>query len=134
MTFGESQLFVAVIPTTTGTIIIILSQYYKVLMNVLITLGAGAIGIGLALLTVGHAALAWGRTEKGGRPTKKALYTAWTLSILVGLNISYFPHIWEFPAWTNTAFQWLGGFIVGLGFSCLLVFACDTLNAFKKEA
>ena len=134
MPFWKSLIVVGGIPAILWAIIIILSEYYKVLMNVLITLGAGAIGIILGHLTVGLAAFAWGGKEIGGRPTKKALYTAWTLSILVAVNISYLPHIWEFPVWSNTVFQWLGGYIVGFGFSCLLVFACDTLNAFAKGA
>ncbi len=62
------MILVSGIPTIVGTTIVILSDHYKVLMNVLITLGAG------------------------------------------------------------------GGFIVGFGFSGILVSACDTLNTFKKGA
>ncbi len=128
MPLWQSLLFVSGIPAIVGGTAVLLSHHHKVLMNVLITLGAGAMGIVLGLLTVGLAALAWGGREKGGRRKKRALYTAWTLSILVGVNISYFPHIWEFPGWSATAFQWLGGFIVGLGFSFLVGFVLDTLN------
>jgi len=127
-----SLLFIYGIPAITAVGLAFSANNHKLLQTLLISLGAGTIGTVFSLLTLGLAILTLGGTREDGCPAKKALYTGWALSLLVGLIISPCPHIWNFPIWADRVLTWTGSFIVGFGLSFLLAFMLDTLKKLRK--
>jgi hypothetical protein len=130
----QNLVLVYIVPATTAVACVFLSQKHEVLGDVLISLGAGAIGLLLGLLTLGLAVFELGGTEASGRPTSAVFYTGWALSIAVAMIISGVPHVWEFPGWVATPLRWLGGFIVGLGLAFLLAFLSDVLSRVENRS
>ena len=115
-----SMLFLCVVPSIAAVGFWVLSEEYKLVGNIMISVGACGISLFVTLFTIGTVVMTLGGTEADGTYYRGPLITGWVISAILAFVFAILVHHIDLWSWLMTGFFGAGCFISGLGISFLI--------------